>query len=277
MIRWWDFRQPCTSLVEHSQPNAPEHALQKSCKVFGRDHATKQTDEDHERSKLKRSWSNDSPVKGNLLVWNEWLKFKKLDHAIAGKSAAISGLAIWDTAAMVRLSFLVHPASILVAVGFACASVPGGCAEQMKTEAAKPMKPAGAASEAKQFCTNNLAVARDARLAWQTSKLLDLEAQIKQRLADLEARKAQLVDWLRKHDEAMKKATDDVIAIYAHMKPDAAASQLAVMDDATAVAVIAKLPPRVAGTILDEMDPPRAAQLTHGMLAPETAPAGKKS
>ena len=147
---------------------------------------------------------------------------------------------------MVRLSFLVHPASILVAVGFACASVPGGCAEQKKTEAAKPTKPAGAAgaaSEAKQFCTNNLAVARDARLAWQTSKLLDLEAQIKQRLADLEARKAQLVDWLRKHDEAMKKATDDVIAIYEHMKPDAAASQLAVMDDATAVAVIAKLPP----------------------------------
>ena len=80
MIRWWDFRQPCTSLVEHSQPNAPEHALQKSCRVFGRDHATKQTDGDHERSKLKRSWSNENPVKGNLLVWNEWLKFKELDY-----------------------------------------------------------------------------------------------------------------------------------------------------------------------------------------------------
>ena len=70
---------------------------------------------------------------------------------------------------------------------------------------------------------------------------------------------------------------DIPIAIYVHMKPDAAASQLAVMDDATAAAVIAKLPPRVAGPILNEMEAPRAAHLTHGMLAPEIAPDGKKS
>jgi flagellar motility protein MotE (MotC chaperone) len=178
---------------------------------------------------------------------------------------------------MIRLSFLVNPASILMAVGFACVSCQGSCAERKKAEAAKSAEVVGTASEAKQFCTNNLANAGDARIAWQTSKLLDLEAQIKQRLADLEARKAQLADWLRKHDEVMKKATDGVIAIYAHMQPDAAASQLAVMDDATAAAVIAKLPPRVAGTILNEMEPPRAAQLTHGMLATETAPGGKKS
>lgn len=164
-----------------------------------------------------------------------------------------------------------------MAIGFACASVPGSSVEKKKIEAAKPAEPAGAATEAKQFCANNLAIAGDARIAWQTSKLLDLEAQIKQRLADLEARKAQLVEWLQKHDEVMKKATDDVIAIYMHMKPDAAASQLAVMDDATAAALIAKLPPRLAGPILNEMEPPRAAQLTHGMLAPETAPGEKKS
>ncbi len=190
---------------------------------------------------------------------------------------AFSGLAIGDTAAMTRLSFLFHPASILVAIGFACASVPGGCVEQKKTESAKPAEPTGAATEARQFCTNNMAIAGDARIAWQTAKLLELEAKIKQRLADLEARKAQLVEWLQKHDEAMKKATDDVIAIYVHMKPDAAASQLAVMDDATAAAVIAKLPPRVAGPILNEMEASRAAHLTHGMLAPEIAPDGKKS
>ena len=164
-----------------------------------------------------------------------------------------------------------------MAIGFACVSIPGGCVEQKKAEAAKPAEPAATANEAKQFCANNLAIAGDARIAWQTSKLLDLAAQIKQRLTELEARKAQLVEWLRKHDEAMKKAADDVVAIYAHMKPDAAALQIAVMDDAMAAAVIAKLPPRVASTILNEMEPARAAQLTHGMLAPETAPEGKKS
>jgi flagellar motility protein MotE (MotC chaperone) len=178
---------------------------------------------------------------------------------------------------MIRLSFSVRPASILVAAGFACISVPAGCVEQKKADAAKAVEPASAATEARQFCTNNLTNAGEARIAWQTSKLLDLEAQIKQRLAELDARKAQLVEWLRKHDEAMKKAADEVIAIYSHMKPDAAASQLAVMDDAIAAAVIAKLPPRVAGTILNEMEPARAAQLAHGMLAPETAPQGKRS
>ncbi len=178
---------------------------------------------------------------------------------------------------MTRLSIFFNPASILVAIGFVCASVPGGCVEQKKTDAVKLAEPAGAATEARQFCANNLAIAGDARIAWQTSKLLELEVQIKQRLVDLEARKAQLAEWLQKHDEAMKKATDAVVAIYVHMKPDAAASQLAEMDDATAAAVIAKLPPRVAGPILNEMESPRAAHLTHGMLAPETAPDGKKS
>jgi flagellar motility protein MotE (MotC chaperone) len=198
-------------------------------------------------------------------------------QVIAKKFAGYFWACHREVAVMTRFSFLFHPASILVAIAFTCVSSPGGCVEQKKSEAAKPAEPAAASSEAKQFCANNLAIAGDAKIAWQTSKLIDLTAQIKQRLAELEERKAQLVEWLRKHDEAMKKATDDVVAIYAHMKPDAAASQISVMDDATAAAVITKLPPRVAGMILTEMEPTRAAQLTHGMLAPETEPQGKKS
>lgn len=178
---------------------------------------------------------------------------------------------------MSRVSFIVRPARILMAIGFACVSVPGSCIEQKKAAAAKPAEAPAAAADTKQFCANNLAIAGDARIAWQTSKLLELEARIKQRLEDLEARKTQLVEWLRKHDEAMKKASDDVIAIYARMKPAAAASQLAVMDDAMAATVIAKLPPRASSAILNVMEPARAAQLTHGMLAPETATGGKKS
>jgi flagellar motility protein MotE (MotC chaperone) len=100
-----------------------------------------------------------------------------------------------------------------------------------------------------------------------------LESQIKQRLTELEARKAQLVEWLRARDEAMKKASDAVTAIYTHMKPDAAASLLAAMDDPTAAAIIAKLSPRIASAILNEMEPARAAQLTHGIVALD----GKKS
>jgi flagellar motility protein MotE (MotC chaperone) len=204
-------------------------------------------------------------------------QLQEVRAGLCQKFAGYFGACHRNVAAMTRFSFLFHPASILVAIAFACVSVPGDCVEQKKAEAAKPAEPAATATGAKQFCANNLAIAGDAKIAWQTSKLVDLAAQIKQRLAELEARKMQLVEWLRKHDEAMKKAADDVVAIYAHMKPDAAASQLAIMDDAMAAAVIAKLPPRVAGTILNEMEPARAAQLTHGMLAPETAPEGKKS
>lgn len=182
-----------------------------------------------------------------------------------------------DSVAITRVSSLFRRASILAVIGFGWAAVPAACMEQKKAEPAKSAEPAVAATDTKQFCINNLAIAGDARIAWQTSRLLELEAQIKQRLDALEARKVQLVEWLRKHDEAMKMATDDVVAIYAHMKPDAAASQLAVMDDAMASAVIAKLPPRTAGTILNEMEPARATQLTHDMLAPEIVPGGKKS
>lgn len=178
---------------------------------------------------------------------------------------------------MTRLSSFIHPGAILATLGFGFFSIPGICIEQKKADPAKAAAPVPAGAEVKQFCANNLAIAGDARLAWQTSKLLEIEARIKQRLDELEIRKTQLSEWLRKHDEALKKVTDDVVAIYAHMKPAAAASHLAVMDDAMAAAVIAKLPPRTAGTILNEMEPARAVQLTHGLLVPETATAGKKS
>jgi flagellar motility protein MotE (MotC chaperone) len=193
------------------------------------------------------------------------------------RAAVRPALDTWDTVAMKRPLLLSRPAGIAIAVGIVCLSIPAACIEQKKADAAKVAESAAAPAEAKQFCANNLAIAGEARIAWQTSKLVDLEEQIKQRLAELDARKVQLVEWLKKHDEAMKKATDEVIAIYSHMKPDAAALQLAVMDDAIAAAVIAKLPPRVAGTILNEMEPARAAQLAHGMLAPENAPQGKRS
>ena len=196
---------------------------------------------------------------------------------MAGTSAGSLRRAIQETAIMTRLSSFFRPAVILTAFGIGCAPAPSGGVEQKKAEPAKTSAPATAGDEAKQFCANNLVIAGDARIAWQTSKLLELEARVKQRLEDLEARKVQLVEWLGKHDEAMKKATDDIVTIYSHMKPDAAASQLAVMDDAMAAALIAKLPPRAASMILDEMEPARAAQLTHGMVVPETVPSGKKS
>jgi flagellar motility protein MotE (MotC chaperone) len=57
-------------------------------------------------------------------------------------------------------------------------------------------------------------------------------------------------------------AEDGVVAIYAKMQPEAAAAQMAVMEDSMAVAVLAKLNPRVSSAILNEMDAGKAAKLT---------------
>jgi flagellar motility protein MotE (MotC chaperone) len=46
------------------------------------------------------------------------------------------------------------------------------------------------------------------------------------------------------------------------MQPEAAAAQMAVMEDSMAVAVLAKLNPRVSSAILNEMDAGKAAKLT---------------
>jgi flagellar motility protein MotE (MotC chaperone) len=133
------------------------------------------------------------------------------------------------------------------------------------------------ASEIEKFCVNNAAIAGNARLAWQTARLDELEAKIRQRLDALEAKKAEFVAWIRKRDEAMRQATESVVAIYARMRPDAAALQLAAMEDAMAAAVLAKLPSRTAGVILNEMESGRAARLARAMVGPDGGQDGKKS
>ncbi len=170
---------------------------------------------------------------------------------------------------MTNLELILQPTRIVVALGYLLAPAAGLCAEQKKSDAAKPTPPATPGSEINQFCANIAAVAGDARIAWQTAKLRELEAEVHQRIAELDSKREQLVEWERKRDEALKKASDAVIAIYAQLKPDAAAQHLSAMEDEMAAAIMAKLPPRTASAILNDMEPARAAQLTKGMVHPE--------
>ncbi len=157
-----------------------------------------------------------------------------------------------------------------------------------KVEPAKPTEtktpPSAVAFDAKpqmsdiqRFCLNNAATAGDARAAWQAAKLIELEAQIKKRIVELEAKRAEYEEWLKKRDEALKKAEDGVVAIYSRMRPEAAASQLSAMDDVMAATLLAKLPPRNASAILNEIEPGRAARLTNTMAGASSSPDGKKS
>jgi flagellar motility protein MotE (MotC chaperone) len=129
--------------------------------------------------------------------------------------------------------------------------------------------------EASRFCANAAPSIAEARIAWQTKQLGELDAQVKQRLTDLEKAEASIKEWVAKKDAALKSASDDLVAIYAKMQPEAAATQIAAMDDQLAAAILGKLKAGVAGAILNEMEADRASKLA--TLLSATTDAGKKS
>lgn len=178
---------------------------------------------------------------------------------------------------MCRSSTVVRGLGLAVAIGMISSTIVGAGAQTRKPEVAKNAAVATSASDVEQFCANNAAIAKDARLSWQTARLQELEAEIGRRLQELEIKKAEFVAFMRKRDDAMRQATEMVVAIYARMRPDAAAQQLAAMEDAMAAAILAKLSPRIAGVILNEMESGRAARLTRTMVGPESGQDGKKS
>jgi flagellar motility protein MotE (MotC chaperone) len=115
--------------------------------------------------------------------------------------------------------------------------------------------------DASRYCANVAPSIGEARIAWQTKRLSELDAQVKQRLADLEKAEASVKEWVAKREALLKAASDDLVAIYAKMQPETAATQISAMDDQVAAAILAKLKPSAAGAILDEMEAERASKL----------------
>lgn len=115
--------------------------------------------------------------------------------------------------------------------------------------------------EAIRFCANVAPSIAEARIAWETKRLAELDAQVKQRLTDLEKAEASIKEWVAKRDGALNAASDNLVAIYAKMQPETAAVQIAAMDDQMAAAILGKLKPGAAGAILNEMEAERASKL----------------
>lgn len=126
---------------------------------------------------------------------------------------------------------------------------------------APPVVAAPADSDVALFCSNVADPAVDARLAWQLKELEKAENQLRERIAEVEAKRAEYEKWMALRDDFLKKAEASVVEIYSRMKPDAAATQIAGMADETAAAVLAKLSPRSSSAIFNEMDTARAAHL----------------
>ncbi|HEX4767776.1 MAG TPA: hypothetical protein VH414_16035 [Lichenihabitans sp.] len=142
---------------------------------------------------------------------------------------------------------------------------------------AKPAPaPSAPLTDAQRYCQNIAAAAADARFAWQSKKLSDLEAQMKQRVGELQAKQAEYKAVLDRYDDAMKRAKTALVDIYAHMRPETAATQLSVLDDDTAAAVLAQLTAQKASAILNEITPERAAKIVTTMTSLMSPPAGEK-
>lgn len=165
-------------------------------------------------------------------------------------------------------------AAAAVSLAIALAGAPAGASATepasapAETTDATPEAPAvtpSAETVAAQYCNNIADAAGDARFARQAAALAALERDIEDRLARLEAKRAEYQDWLDRREKFLKTAEEGLIAIYTQMKPDAASAQLSIMDEMTAAAILSKLPPRTASAILNEMDPAKAAQLTNIM------------
>lgn len=154
---------------------------------------------------------------------------------------------------------------LLSAAALACALFASAATAQNGVKpkpAATPAPDRGAESEIARYCAALAPSAAEARAAYQLRRLSDLEQQVRDEVEKLEAKEAAAREWVTKRETMMKSATDDVVAIYAKMAPDAAATELSAMDEGMAAAVLAKLKPKTASAILAEMDPDKAGKLS---------------
>lgn len=141
--------------------------------------------------------------------------------------------------------------------------------DKPKPPAPQPDKSADAGAKTdsvSRYCASVAPIAAEARIAWETRRLTELDAEIKQRVADLEKAEAETREWVDKREALLNSASDDVVSIYGKMDPEAAAAQLATMDEPLAVSILHKLKVSAASAILDQMEAARAARLTSLIL-----------
>ncbi len=137
-------------------------------------------------------------------------------------------------------------------------------------------KPQAARTVAESYCRNIASAAADARLEWQKGVIAALEAELEKRTQQLDAKMAEYQKWLARRDEFAAKAQESLVGIYAQMKPDAAASQLAAMEEEVAAAILTKLGVRKSSAIMNEMPSVKAARLSVTIAgAARTAPRQK--
>ena len=116
--------------------------------------------------------------------------------------------------------------------------------------------------EIRAFCGNIADAARDQRYLLQKKELEALQADVDKRMQQLEEGSAKYQEWLKKREDFMQVADTQLVEIYKNMAADSAAAQLEIVKPGIAAAIVMKLSPRLASSILNEMDTKKAAALT---------------
>ena len=119
------------------------------------------------------------------------------------------------------------------------------------------------------YCANFADEARDLRFALQQKKLKEMEAALDKKIGELEDKRLEYLSWLAARDAELKKAEAGLVAIYAKMRPDAAAQQLTLLDRETAASILRQLKARNSSAILNEMAETPAAQLSALLAQPD--------
>lgn len=155
-----------------------------------------------------------------------------------------------------------------------------GCvAGAASAEATGSAEPGSSASSAviQQYCTNMRDAAAEARIAQQMRLLGEVEREVEDRITTLDARRSEFEEWLQRREELLAQVQENLVSVYAKMRPDAAAMQLAILDAEMAASVLSSLPPRIASAIMNEMEPQHAADLVLTMSGPADAADGVAS
>lgn len=118
----------------------------------------------------------------------------------------------------------------------------------------------------KSYCENITDPALDARFLHQKAELTRLEEELSKKTALLEAKKTEFQEWLKRRDDFINKAEANLVKLYSKIKPDAAAPQLAAMDEEAAAALLLKLSAKTSSAILNEMEAKKAARLVSVLI-----------
>jgi len=127
--------------------------------------------------------------------------------------------------------------------------------------------PKSNSEEIARFCSNIADAARERRYAIQKGELEKLQTEVEERIALLEAKRAELENWVEKRERFSEAANEGLVDVFAKMRPDAAAQRMEKLPGELTAALLSKLSPRAAGTILNEMSADRAAMVAVIMSA----------